>query len=191
MNEIYIPLSFDCSPCIKLRKINIRTQAYPFDWNIKFFNSIFDLINNDFLDLFDENKLVFSEKSFFHNYDNNESNIVELIPVYNVKYNILFIHDFCKDKENKEIFDKYQNRIQRFIETISDSNNKIIFVYKDHKIKYKYKICKHWSNYFDYKIFQDNIDKPDKTIEELEELIKKKYGNNNISFIEENELNNR
>ena len=140
--------------------------------------------------------LIYGNNYFSHKYDNNENNISNLIPVFNTKYKILFVHDF-KDKsiENYDIiFEKYNRRINRFIEKISNINNNIIFVYKNYSTEYKTNIYNYWINFFDDKnifnefLYNINLCDDNNELYKLKDLIKNKYLNKNIEFIEENIL---
>jgi hypothetical protein len=85
LEKIYIPITFDCKGANMLRDKAIRKEAFPFDWNIKTLDSIYEIINDDFKDLFSIEYLIFSNKSFIHKYDNDSSNYKNLIPVFNKK----------------------------------------------------------------------------------------------------------
>ncbi len=63
MNIHHIPISFDCICAATLRDKNIRTTAYPFDWNVKNLKSIINIIDDNFTDLFDEKYLIISKKN--------------------------------------------------------------------------------------------------------------------------------
>jgi hypothetical protein len=147
------------------------------------------MIDEDFIDLFNNDYLIFSNKSFINKYENDDLIFKKLIPVYNNKYDILFVHDFTID--NKDIvFNKYYKRIERFNNIIKDKNNEIIFVYCNYNNEYKKNIYKYWNEYFETNLFNNYINEIfiDTSIEKLKELLIKKYGNESITFMEENLL---
>jgi hypothetical protein len=191
MRDIFIPISFDCSVAGKLKNLKKRNNSYCFDWNIKTLNSIYMIIEDDFKDLFNKEYLVYGNKSYNHKYDNNDNMFINLIPVFNTKYNIIFVHDFTdKNIDNyTHTYEKYKRRINRFIETIRDNNNNIIFVYEEIIDNYIKNICNYWIDFFDDKnIFDNLLTKNNMELNNLKDLIIKKYLNNNINIIEFNSL---
>ena len=67
---------------------------------------------------------------------------------------------------------------------------KIIFVYCNYNNEYKKNIYKYWNEYFETNLFNNYINEIfiDTSIEKLKELLIKKYGNESITFMEENLL---
>jgi hypothetical protein len=182
-SNIYIPISFDCSCCSILKNLNLRKESYPFDWNIITYEGIYNLIKNDFIDLFNPDYLVYGNKSYFHKYNNDENNFKYLIPVFNTKYNILFVHDFIEnndnDNDNNIIFEKYNRRIKRFINNLL--NDKIILVYENTSNEYMNNIYKYWTEYFEKDIFFNLCNNFNNyNINDIKNLIEKKYINKNI-----------
>ena len=171
--NIYIPISFDCAVSAKLRNNNMRNIAYPFDWNVKTLESIYLCLLDNFNNFFNNDYLVFGNKTFKHKYDNNPKDIKTLIPVYNKRYKILFIHDFNIDLKNQVIIDKYNKRINRFNNDIDiNKNNNIFFLFqKKDNDKYKLSIYKKWIDYFDDKnIFNDIMINDNDYIAKINEL---------------------
>jgi hypothetical protein len=161
---INIPISFNCGAAQLLKECNKRLISYPFDWNIKNFESIYLVLKDDTsINLFDNKDLIFGNKTFTQKYDNDPSLIVNLIPVYNKKYKILFVHDFNTQISNNDIIEKYNRRISRFLTDIKDENKSIFFTYEYFTYEYKKSIYNYWTEYFDDKlifndiIFDDNI----------------------------------
>ena len=196
-NIIHIPMSYDCSSANKLRDIGKKMISYCFDWNIKTIDAIYSLIKNDFKDFLNKEYLIYGNKTFHHKYNNNETQYKDLIPVFNTKYNMLFIHDFTNDSiEDYNLnYDKYTRRIKRFIEDISNKKNTIIILYSDLTDEYINDIYSNWTNYFDNtNIFNHLISNKSeylpitKKIEDLKILLKEKYLNDNIIFQEINSL---
>ena len=190
--NIYIPLGFDCNCSAKLRDNNLRKNAYPFDWNIVTYSSIYNIINNNFVDLFNKEYLIYSNKKIYHKYDNDIDNFKVLIPVFNIKYNILFIHDFVEMIDDSIIFDKYNKRITKFINTLSDINNNIILVYEDTSFEYINNIYTYWNDYFDdkdiFKNIYEDLNNNDYNIDIIKNLIKNKYSNNNVNICNINNI---
>jgi hypothetical protein len=185
IEKIYIPITFDCSGANTLRDKNLRIEAYPFDWNIKTIDSIYNIINNDFIDLFSNEFLIYSKKSFKHKYDNNNNDYKDLIPVFNIKYNILFVHDFNIEDNFDIIFNKYKKRIDRFINIINNYDN-IIFIYDNRYELVSNSIYDYYISFFDDKNIFTNISQK-KNIKDLEELILLKY-NKKVKFVNVNEI---
>ena len=117
-----ISLGTSCRPAYHLKMQKIRTEAYPFDWNITPENSLFDILKNDFKDYFDQNFLEISsikEKDKFR------------VIATNLKYKNIFWHDFTKKEfspeEFKKVKDKYDRRIKRFHNVVNSGEN-ILFI---------------------------------------------------------------
>jgi hypothetical protein len=191
MSKYYIPFGFDCGVASTLRQFNLRDEAYLFDWNIITYNGMYDIINNNFIDLFNEEYLVYGNQSYFHKYNNDPNNYKYLMPVFNIKYNILFVHDFIKNDDKNIIHNKYKRRIERFINNISNNNN-VILVYENTSKEYMNNIYEQWIPYFDNKnIFLNVCNGLDNSynINDIKILIEKKYLNENITLCNINEIN--
>lgn len=120
-----ISLGAFCFIARDLRRYNLRTVAYPFDWNITDIESCISLIDNGFKDF---NNTNFLQK-------NNDS---QRIFFDNKKYSLLrFVHDYDENLQNATIIkEKYVRRIERFYNAI---RSKTLFVrYIINKNEYKY-----------------------------------------------------
>jgi len=186
-NNIFISIGFDCSVSTNLKNLNLRNASYPFDWNIIKYDGIYDLINDNFLDLFNKEYLVYGNKSYFHKYDNDKTNFKYLIPVFNIKYNILFVHGFIENMDDVNIIsEKYNRRIERLINNFS--NNNIVLVYENASNDYMNNIYQHWEEYFDNKNIFSNLKNNYKNINDIKNLIQEKYMNKNISLCNIDEI---
>lgn len=165
---------------------NLRNASYPFDWNVTRYDGIYDLINDNFLDLFNKEYLVYGNKSYFATYNNDETMYKYLIPVFNTKYNILFVHDFIENMDVNIIFEKYNRRIERLINNFS--NNSIVLVYENSSNEYMNNIYEYWEEYFDNKNIFSNLKNNYKNINDIKNLIEEKYNNKNISLCNIDEI---
>ena len=98
MDTIYIPLGSNCNVAHYLRSVNLRSTAFPFDWNCSSLKSIYEVLSNNF-DGFLENLFIGSKTNrLYFNEDVNSNNLCIsnkfIYPVICKKYNILFPHDF-------------------------------------------------------------------------------------------------
>lgn len=120
-----ISLGAFCFVASKLRRLNLRKQAYPFDWIITDIQTVMTLIENNFNDFCNEDLLVkkYGENGVFYD---------------NLKYSLLrFVHDFNEDCTNtEEIKRKYSRRLNRFYSHIND--NTLFIRYIIDKNEYKY-----------------------------------------------------
>ena len=128
-----ISLGTNCQVAWYSRELGLRDFAYPFDWCISPFDTVYSLINNNFENFFLKEHLI---------QDTDHS-------VKDTLYNMRFLHDFpaqhggsTGDANNthywgvlsadymeayETIKQKYQRRIERFYRTIS-SGKKVYFV---------------------------------------------------------------
>lgn len=129
-NKIIISLGIRCLPAMQLKKHGLRLHAYPFDWLDTSFDSLVQILKNDFVDFLAESNLRLTNENYVlqtaHGFQNrNELRIVE------AKYNIILRHDFDINadflKQYSEIKKKYEKRIKRFYEALS-SGKHIYFI---------------------------------------------------------------
>lgn len=120
-----ISLGGTCCIAYQLRFLGLREKAYPFDWvRINNLATITELIKNNFNNFLDKNKFIFNSVSDRFDVDGKM-----LSYVYDNSY-CKFYHEFKEyiNNDNFELFSqKYQRRINRFIQTIRNSN-KILFI---------------------------------------------------------------
>lgn len=134
-NEIYIPIGTNCSIASYLRHIGYRKEAFPFDWTVTPIQSAIELINNGFEDFFKKENLVFLEPTnrllFKENGIDVQVSEEIITPVYDKRYNILFVHDFSENaqEEYELVKEKYMKRIKRIKDVLEDKTIKISFVY--------------------------------------------------------------
>lgn len=106
----YISLGYFCSIASELEKLGLRTESSPFDWVISDFKGVIMALENHFSEYLDYNFLS----------QNIENHAVYM----NVKYNISFYHDFDKyvslEKQLSKVQEKYNRRINKFYESISN-----------------------------------------------------------------------
>lgn len=118
----FISLGYFCSVSSELERMGFRSGSYPFDWLISSdIQGVYDLINNRF-DLFLDEKLLFQCKTNPYYYKNE-------------KYGLYFFHDFNAYKTLKEqlpaVCEKYNRRINRFYESISEKTLFIRYISDD------------------------------------------------------------
>jgi hypothetical protein len=128
-----ISLGEVCTTGAALQAFDLRNAAYPFDWNISFYESLCAILENDFKDFLNPEYLIVRE-------DN--------LGIIN-KYGLVFVHDFptthqTHDIETTDIVGqgavdpcwldflpdiekKYERRIERFRETCS-SDKQVYFI---------------------------------------------------------------
>ena len=121
----FISLGSTCSIAYNLNINNLRFDAYPFDWtrtlNLNNVSRAIDTSFKDFLNL-DKFKLKQFDESF-------EVNGIKGSYIYSNDY-CSFFHDFNKlinEMDTTEFIQKYQRRINRFLELLR-SNENITFI---------------------------------------------------------------
>ena len=143
-NQHLISLGPNCAPALCLNYYQIRKEAYPFDWNICYFNSMYKLLETDFENyLLPENLVLDPSAPWF------------VIDSYtNVQYN----HDFpietvdAKVYENEwedigalgnivpnflelypGVYAKYQRRINRLRQVLHSEDSVLFFIINIYK----------------------------------------------------------
>ena len=134
--NIYIPLGNSCSIAYNLRLLDLRNLAFPFDWvRVTNLNNITTLLENEFEDFLNLDTFQFKEIS-----DKFEINGRNKSYVYSNNY-CTFYHEFDDyiEKINTDTFlEKYNRRINRFLDCIK-SKNHITFIREEYG---KVKLCK-------------------------------------------------
>lgn len=135
MSFNYLTLGYDCSPAAALRNLNLRNFALPFDWVISNINILEKCFDTNFENF--HKKLVFNHSKtrlidyygfqFPHDYplnhmDNIENKIGE--GVFGEERGKCITDKWCDYYEI--VLDKYNRRIERFKNIISDTKPIII-----------------------------------------------------------------
>lgn len=133
----------DCTGAQFLRNINIRKEAYPFDWNIISIDNILKNLWDNFKYFLLWEKIEFSPIPVSNKYEQPSSNgwMNKIIPVYQVhclKYNINFPHDFLENTKEHflNVKKKYFRRTKRLIHLLK-SNKIVAIIIKEKDLKYK------------------------------------------------------
>jgi hypothetical protein len=113
-----ISLGGNCSITYQLIKLNLRSEAYPFDWTKISINQLINVLENNF-DGYSETLEIkyMSDKHFL---SNNEKALV-----LQNSYNITFSHEINKNDDFNTFQTSIRRRIIRFREINSE---KIIFI---------------------------------------------------------------
>lgn len=182
---IYIPIGVNCYIAHFLRSHNLREYAFPFDWNCASFDSVYNVLLNNFDGWLNEIFIGNKTKRMF--FEDTIQNLVihseYIYPVICKKYNILFPHDYnnIDEKTLLEVKNKYIKKIDRFREIMSDKNNKIILIYHFEELNdwqksvyssYDMNLLNSWKFNYDYinKIKNLFLDKPNVQVISLTEL---------------------
>lgn len=102
----------------------LRTAAFPFDWAITSFESLYQFIANEGVCFLDSDKIVFVNHP--SDYHANATSYIE-----DTVYHIQLIHDFELNEnymqDYEKIKSKYDRRVKRLIDALH-SDKKILFV---------------------------------------------------------------
>ena len=139
MEPIFIPIGIDCWPASTLIYHKLRHFSLPFDWTITY-NGVSDIIKKRF-----DNYLPISHTN-----------------TINVASNTVFLH-----QKFPESYDKLERRINRFLNLLENSKQKLIFIKKGHNF------CHHEKAKKDGCILKNDIT----DCEELHKLLSEKYPN--------------
>ena len=145
----------DCAGAQFLRNINIRKEAYPFDWNIISIDNILKNLWHKFQYFLLWDKIHFSKIKFHNRYEQPSSNgwMNKTMWMYDAwchKYNTQFPHDFIENTQAHflNVKKKYARRINRLL-TLLHSNKVVAFIVKEKDIKYKkIKIVYHFNTLY-------------------------------------------
>lgn len=117
---VVISLGYRCQAAQQMIINGLRTAAYPFDWLITSFDSMYDLLSNDFRDFLEQENLIFLAPPYEDDY--GQFKVAKYSYVFDKKNKVIFRHDFPLNQnflgEYEKVKQKYERRIQRFYETI-------------------------------------------------------------------------
>ena len=124
-NREYISIGSNCSSASILQSKNLRTQAYPFDWNCTPLNSAFTLLLNNF-------------EGFMDDIQVDETLVNQTYPSFVVAlestYNILLPHHISGDEYKAEpiktldrVRKMYKRRINRIYNTLESKKDIVFF----------------------------------------------------------------
>jgi hypothetical protein len=137
MKTIHISIGCDCAVAYQLRQRNLVENAFPFDWiKIDKIEMLEDTLEKNF-SIFFENYQIKQQSDNFDNFDNFDDNIKEIKQIKSKKRlilsnKIILPHEFVNDDFNfDEYKNKYERRIQRFINVVKDKDIRKIFVRAD------------------------------------------------------------
>ena len=128
-------MGLSCRVALDLRDLNLRIEAYPFDWIKSNADGIVECIQNDFTDFHKDfiridESMIFDKYNFGYSHDYptikteiNENNSIN---------DDIFIEQniFEKDFKNyhAEVLEKYSRRIKRFQDTMNSKDNILCFI---------------------------------------------------------------
>ena len=128
----------NCVVTSTLKNKNIRTQAYPFDWQVTSMQSFYNVCLNNFKNLLDDIWVGEKIKRLHIAEDIQNPKILDdyIYPVICKKYNILFPHYFrdIDDKSINNVKDKMHKRIKSFCTSLKNNNIKKKFIYNFDKL---------------------------------------------------------
>ncbi len=136
-NEVFVPIGCDCSVAWYLRNNGYRQYAFPFDWTVVPIQSAIQLINNRFKDFLNIDNLIFLEPTnrFLFKENGIDVEMTEdiITPVYDSKYNIMYVHDFSQKgkQEYGLVREKYNKRVNKLMGLLNEKNTKIYFIYNN------------------------------------------------------------
>lgn len=115
--DIIIPMGCFCASAQALRSVKKRTRSLPFDWIAPLsFEQAVCFLSNGFDGFFEKEDLQKFEKDTRKN-----------VGYINTRNHLLFMHDFVNvdrfDEEYVFLKEKYERRIQRMYQTITDSKD--------------------------------------------------------------------
>ena len=161
--DLIVSLGEDCACSSYLRKFNLQSASYPFDWLTNAsLETRFELLLSNFEGFLDKKYLVYLEKKpdCINDYKNEY--------YMNTENKIIFLHDFpinmSFDEGHKFVFEKYQRRIKRLYKKIEKSK-KVLFVWlgknqsleNNEILEYQRKLTEKFKNKNIYLLILENI----------------------------------
>ncbi|MGB5854389.1 MAG: DUF1796 family putative cysteine peptidase [Oceanisphaera sp.] len=128
----FVSLGYNCDVAQLLRYSGLRKKAYPFDWCITPNRSVIKVIENDFNGFFDLNNITFSEPHKAALFEGEDGLVVEsdkvVVTAYCGKYGMIFPHDLFDGDMYEGVADKYNKRIDRFLNLTKESKI-VVFIF--------------------------------------------------------------
>lgn len=123
---IYISLGDSCMPTFSLRALQLRLRAYPFDWVISPFEGMYAALQDDFSKYFTDLRLFPDETGTIDHYGISFHHDWHIDLSYNDSLNSI-------DWKSKIPFirEKYNRRIERFIEACNSEDNIVFIRFRD------------------------------------------------------------
>ena len=127
---MFIPLGVNCHPAGNLRLLNLRKQSLPFDWLLCNSERVFEYVNN----LINTNFSNFTTNLTYNHRGKVISKDYDFVE--------FFHYDLIKnitigrpEDDGKNLTDVMNRRGKKFIDIISDENNKVVFLCMMHHTK--------------------------------------------------------
>lgn len=128
--SIFISLGIRCLAAAQLKNHGLRLASYPFDWLDTDFDSLCNLLQNDFVDFLAKENLQLGHSLGFL-LANGSVTVLPIPHILDTKYHIAMRHDFDFNPNFLEKYDlikqKYDRRIKRFYDTLN-SGQHIYFI---------------------------------------------------------------
>lgn len=185
MKTEYIPIGMNCSVTFCIKNKKLRTQAYPFDWQITSTKSFWEACSNNFDGLLEDIWIGPGIERYYivENVQDPKVSNELIYPVICKTYNILFPH-YCLGTSHEDIQSvrvKMRKRIDTFNSVINDNNIHKKFVYTFASLNEWQKSCYNAAgtdlNMFSKKAYTEYLNKAVRL-----------FSNQNIKFANKTEL---
>lgn len=124
--HIYIPVGWRCDAAARARTHGLREVAYPFDWTIQHYNSMYYLLKNGMSKFL--KGYTIGEKKYKAFYDDKGSGTKDLQSVYCHKSQCVLVHDYRPGVTIEDIKNKYTRRYERMISDIQSADKITLIV---------------------------------------------------------------
>ena len=130
MNNIFIPVGYNCDPAKTLRDRGLRKVSYPFDWCVAHTSSIVHLIETTFEDFLVEYKIGIDKTSnWYLDKDGNTISRTDLHYVHDIKSNTVLVHDYYYGISIEDIKEQYKRRYNRMITDVENATEVTLVYY--------------------------------------------------------------
>lgn len=119
-NHIHIPVGWRCDATQRAKRNNLRKVAYPFDWTIQHYNSMYYLLEKGMNRFLTDYKI--GEKKYDAFYDDKGEKVKKLRSVFCKKSQCIIVHDYKPGTKITEIKEKYTRRYNRMISDIKSAD---------------------------------------------------------------------
>lgn len=185
IDNIYLPIGWNCDAALTLESLGAKQITYPFDWTINSYESIIKILEEEGKDFLLSGRYKIGSVEYVENYVKADHTLErKLKAIYESNYKMILVHDLYDGVTVEEIRDKYTRRIERLLEHLHSANKLRLVISEPKDAEYKKSMLK-WSKRL-------GVDLPTKfnrdKFKHLKKLLNKKFPNLIITSVDVEDL---